>query len=718
MKISFFALLFCCCLSAAAQNTLKINVSDSSAHEPIIGAAVQIEGSTLGNVTDTEGSVTFQNLPNGKIILNVSFVGYQSKRIETMLPQNGPLSILLVSDQAELETAIVTSTRTNSRIEDIATKVEVLGADDTEEENSIKPANIASLLGDLSVIHIQQNSAVSGGSSVRMQGLDGKYTQILRDGLPLYEGFSGSFGVLQIPPLDLKQIEIIKGSNSTLYGGGAIGGMINLVSKEPTEETEVSLTANQSSLKESNLNGYYAKRKDKIGLTLFVGNTFQKAIDVNNDGFSDVPSVTSTILHPRFFYYFNPKTTLKMGINSVFENRSGGDMTALNYKPSAAHPFFEKNISQRNSFDFQFITNINGHNWTTKGALNLFNRSTDQSGFLFQGRQTSNFYETSDYIKIKNHDLVFGTNFVGDKFEKTASDSSAINFYNNQTVGFFIQDGWQITPKFLIEMGFRSDFLSRKVETDAAQNTFFALPRLAFLLKATPDFSIRLSGSTGYKTPNVFTVESLSGSFKNLPPLSKTIVSERSTSINGDLNYHTLLGGKVGMWLNQAFYFTDISNPIILQNNALVNSPDKTRSVGSDTYIRLKVSDLEMYFGYNHTLSTLGSRPVLFAPRDKFSMTMSYEIEHLWRFGIESSWVGNQYINETATAPNYWFWAGMIERKLGNKVSVVLNAENLLDVRQSRRESLFTGSIQQPTFKNLYMPIDGRVVNLAARVKL
>ena len=155
-----------------------------------------------------------------------------------------------------------------------------------------------------------------------MQGLDEKYTQILHDGLPLYEGFSGSFGVLQISPLDLKQIEIIKGSNSTLYDGGAIGGLINLVSKEPTEETEASLTANQSSLKESNLNGYYAKRKDKIGLTLF-GNTFQKAVDVNNDGFSDTPSVTSTVLHLRFFNYFNPKTTLKMGINSIFESLSG-----------------------------------------------------------------------------------------------------------------------------------------------------------------------------------------------------------------------------------------------------------------------------------------------------------------------------------------------------------------------------------------------------------
>ena len=153
------------------------------------------------------------------------------------------LNVFLISD-AELEEVTIASTRTNSRIEDIATKVEVLGTDDMIEESSVKPASVASILGDLSVIHIQQTSAISGAASVRMQGLDGKYTQILRDGLPLYEGFSGSFGVLQIPPLDLKQVEIIKGSNSTLYGGGAIGGLINLVSKEPTTETDASLTLN------------------------------------------------------------------------------------------------------------------------------------------------------------------------------------------------------------------------------------------------------------------------------------------------------------------------------------------------------------------------------------------------------------------------------------------------------------------------------------------
>src|ERR1700744_913759 len=121
-------------------------------------------------------------------------------------------------------------------------KVEVIGSEDMREENTIKPANIASILGDVSGVQIQQSSAVSGNTNVRIQGLNGQYTQILRDGMPLYDGFSGGFGILQIPPLDLKQVELIKGSASTLYGGGAIAGLINLISKRPTEEQEAIFT--------------------------------------------------------------------------------------------------------------------------------------------------------------------------------------------------------------------------------------------------------------------------------------------------------------------------------------------------------------------------------------------------------------------------------------------------------------------------------------------
>ena len=138
-------------------------------------------------------------------------------------------------------------------------RVEVLGQEELNEESTIKPGNLSSLLGDISAIHIQQTSSITANATVRMQGLDGKYTQLLRDGLPLYEGFSGSFGVLQVAPLDLKQVEIVKGSVSTLYGGGAIGGMINLISKEPSDSAETSFILNSSTLKENNFDAYLSR---------------------------------------------------------------------------------------------------------------------------------------------------------------------------------------------------------------------------------------------------------------------------------------------------------------------------------------------------------------------------------------------------------------------------------------------------------------------------
>ena len=718
MKRLLFLILITANFAVNAQNTLTVNVLDNANRQPIVGAAVQIEGSTLGDASNTEGSVVLQNVPNGKQTVVVSFVGYVTRRVEVTLPTYAPLPILLAAEQAELETAVVTSTRTNSRIEDVATKIEVLGADDVEEENSIKPSNIGSLLGDLSIIHIQQNSAVSGASSVRMQGLDGKYTQILRDGLPLYEGFSGSFGVLQIPPLDLKQIEILKGSNSTLFGGGAIGGLINLISKEPTDSAETSLTLNRSTLKETNLNGYYAKRFGKIGLTMFAGGTLQDAVDVNGDGFSDVPEVQNLTLHPRLFYYFDPQTTLKIGLNSLFENRLGGDMSVINYKPNGVHQFYEKNKSTRQSIDFQFTTDIGKNHLAAKSVVGRFDRAVEQSGFLFQGRQNSAFGEVSDYIKSGKHDVVFGANFVSDGFEKRASDSSAVGNFENQTVGIFLQDGWQITAKWLIETGVRADFLTRNADKLATTTAAFILPRIAILFKALPNLTFRISGGTGYKVPTLFTQEALSGSFKNLRPLSISVESERSTSVNGDINFHTLIADVVGLSINQAFYFTDISKPVVLQNDALVNAVYSVRSLGTDTYIRLKINELQLYLGYNHTNSDGDGKPVLFAPRDKFSSTLAYEIEGAWRLGIENSWVGNQYIADGQKAGNYWFWAAMVERKLGANASIVVNCENIFDERQSRREPLFDGSIAQPIFRNLYMPIDGRVVNVALRVKL
>ena len=170
-----------------------------------------------------------------------------------------------------------------------------------QEESGIKPAGIASILGDISGVQIQQTSAISGNSNVRIQGLDGRYTQILKDGMPLFDGFSGGLGVLNIPPLDLQQVEIIKGSASTLYGGGAIGGLVNIISRKPTTKQELTALANYSTLSEKNLNLYASKKYNFLGYTFFAGYTSQNAKDINKDGFSDVPEINSVVVHPKLF---------------------------------------------------------------------------------------------------------------------------------------------------------------------------------------------------------------------------------------------------------------------------------------------------------------------------------------------------------------------------------------------------------------------------------
>lgn len=724
-KLNLYGILIGFFISAFsfAQNALKVTVQDSASAEKLVGVIVQVLHSNVNTTTDIDGNATLANIPSGEQFISVSLLGYKTLTQKINFPLTDPSKIVVIklaANNTDLEEVTVTSTRTNSRIDDLPMKVEVLGQEDMEEENGIKPGNVSSILGDLSVIHIQQTSAVTGGSAVRMQGLDGKYTQMLRDGLPLYEGFSGSFGILQLPPLDLKQIEIIKGSVSTLYGGGAIGGMINFISKAPGDSQEISLTLNQSSLKESNVNVYYSNKfSKKVGFTLFAGGTYQQAVDVNGDGFSDVPQIQSMIIHPRLFFYFTPKTSLNIGYSGTFEKRLGGDMNVIANKSDSIHQYYENNNTRRNSLDYHFEKIISDNKvFTLKGTGSFFNRDVDISKSVFSGNQLVSYTEASYFQKTQKHQVVLGANFTTDQFTSVTAKLDSMNLdYTRQTIGIFLQDGWQLNQKFLIETGLRTDY----------HNVYgwFILPRIAFFYKIRENLSFRLSGGTGYKTPNLFTQQpvDVTDDFNKWRALDNSVKPEQSEGVNFDINYHTTLFDVVSVQLNEALYYTNIQNPVMLMydNQGLVktfNGNYAVNSTGADTYLRFKYEAVELYLGYNHTIAkqTNGDY-VPFSPQDKFATTLAYEIENKWRFGLEGSWVANQYIEPGVVAPDYWLLAAMIQRKIG-KVSLVLNCENLLDQRQSRYGSIVLPPTSNPYFVNLWGPIDGRVVNLSLRIKL
>ena len=317
-----FLVFFVAFSSIFAQN-IKIRVEDAKNQEAIIGATIKLKTNAKNAaLADINGVVELKNLPLGKQLFEASSVGYTTKDFEIELPLADnlqPFVVQLSASESALEEVTVSAFRTNSRIEDLPIKVEVLGQEDMDEESTVVPGNVSSILGDISIIHVQRTSATNGNQAIRMQGLDPKYTQILRDGLPLYEGFSGNLGVLAIPPLDLKQVEVVKGSVSTLYGGGAIGGMINLVSKAPTsQKPEFTAVINRTTLKETNINAYYAQKYNKTGVTFFTGYTHQQAVDVDGDNFSDSPLIRQFTFHPRFFWQISEKSKINLG--SSFTN--------------------------------------------------------------------------------------------------------------------------------------------------------------------------------------------------------------------------------------------------------------------------------------------------------------------------------------------------------------------------------------------------------------
>lgn len=230
-------LLLCLYGSALAQNTFTVTIQDKESKEALFGVSVYFPQLEKGASSDINGKVAIDEIPDGVYTVLVTHLGYESMELEQSFPMEGELNLWMGHAHEEMEEVLVTSTRSGRTIEDVPTRVEVIAGEELAEKGNMKPGDIRMLLNESTGIQTQQTSATSYNSSIRIQGLDGKYTQLLRDGLPLYSGYSGGLSLMQIAPLDLKQVEVIKGASSTLYGGGAIAGLVNLISKTP-EKTE------------------------------------------------------------------------------------------------------------------------------------------------------------------------------------------------------------------------------------------------------------------------------------------------------------------------------------------------------------------------------------------------------------------------------------------------------------------------------------------------
>jgi iron complex outermembrane receptor protein/outer membrane receptor for ferrienterochelin and colicins len=723
IKFLFTAIGLLFVLASRAQSSISGTVKNEEKGEPLPGVSVLIKKTETGTVTDNKGNYLLKNFPSGKLALSFSYTGFENFDT-TFTPGKNDKIILDISlrpEKEELdEVVIISSSRTNSRIEDLPTKVEVLGSEEVGEENQIQPGNIVSLLSDIAGVQVQQTNAATGNADLRIQGLQGKYTQILRDGLPLFAGYSGSFNILQIPPLDLQQIELIKGASSTLYGGGAIAGMVNLISKKPKMGSpERSITLNTTTLKENNFTSFFSGANKNAGYTLYAGGTLQKPADVNNDGFSDVPDVKSAFIHPRFFWYASPKSAFILGYTINYEYRNGGDMQVLNGNKNAAHPFFIENQSMRNTVDFDWDKTFNnGGSLTAKGSSSFFNRDITTNLFGMKGNQTIWYTELAYAKKSGRHNFVFGMNFTGTDFKKKLPDSTLLPNEANNTTGFFTQDDWKFADKFTLQAGLRYDHNS--------DYGGFLLPRLSLMYKASSKVTMRLGGGFGYKNSELFDDEIDDRDYRYISGFVPDIQSEKSAGANFDVNYK-IKADEWNLTFNQTFFYNNISKAILLDSTSnftdfkYYNANGAIQTYGSETYIQAKQDELELYFDYLYTNAQRKYDPanvnLPLIARNKLAAIVSYEFSNAFRAGIDCSYIGKQYLDNGSGTQPYLLLAPMAGYTIKQKISLVLNCENLLDYRQNKHNQVVFPPYNNPSFPEIWAPMDGRVANLSVRWK-
>lgn len=619
--------------------------------------------------------------------------------------------------EAELEfeeEVIVSATRTGARLQDQALRVEVLGHEEIEEKLLMTPGDIAMLLNETGGLRIQMASPSLGAANVRVQALRGRYTQLLADGLPLYGGQAGSIGLLQIPPMDLGQVEIIKGVASALYGSSALGGVVNLVSRQPPAEGHAhELLLNRTTRAGTDgvlwLSGAPGA---SWGASLLAGLHGQERQDVDGDGWADLPHYLRGLARPRLLWRDDAGRSVFATLGALAEERDGGTLPGATVPDG--QPFVEALDTQR--FDGGLIVRLPAG---ARRLLSLRASGMSQShdhGFgdvLERDRHQTWLGEAALSGTSGRHTWVAGAALQFDDYE--ARDVAGFD-YTHSVVGAFVQDDFTLG---------RSATLSASLRLDdhSAYGTIFN-PRASALLRRGA-WTLRASVGGGYFAPTPFTEETEAVGLSRLAPLGDLDV-ERAYGASLDA------GRSLGpLEIHATLFGSRVQDPILVRDAgveriALANAPEPTRTWGAEALARLRWRELVLTGTWTHLDSTeidpddLERREAPLTPRHALGLVAAWERHGKSRVGFECYYTGAQRLEDDPyreRSRDYVVLGLLAEYRLG-RARLFVNAENLTDARQTRFEPLV-----RPARANdgrwtvdAWAPLDGRTLNAGVRV--
>ncbi len=499
----------------SGKNFVSGIVLDIKSKEPLVGANILVSGTNLGACTDINGKFEIRNIPVSEFSISVSMIGYKSKSIQISqnIVSEKPLEIELSQALIEMGTVVVTGTNSMHLYENVPVKTEIVTKKLMRQQGA---CNLAQSLGLQTGVKVENDCNNCNFTQVRILGFDGKYSQILIDGDPVVSSLGGVYGLEHYPQEMIEQIEIVKGGGSSLYGGGAVAGTINMMTKRPAfSSTRVGYDG-------SSANGSYDQQIGAVaemvnddntaGFFVFGSTRNRDAYDHNNDGFTELGILKNETIGINSYFKPFENSELQASFHRIFEERRGGNQLDKPVHEAAISEWvqhfkyggklkWQQNISPKFQYKVHYSFSILERNSyygglnedTPQGRLDALNYYGFSKNPLHTGGISANYI-------LDNHSLTAGFQYDYDDLLDQSVSSEA--YYVDETFtnsGVFLQDEISIGPdnQFNIVAGVRFD-------KHSSLENWIISPRLSAKYQLFESLKIRAGYTSGFKAPQIF----------------------------------------------------------------------------------------------------------------------------------------------------------------------------------------------------------------------
>lgn len=539
------------------------HVLEKGSKEHLPYMTVSLKGTTIGTTTDATGHYFLKNMPEGNFVLQVSAVGYKTSSRNVTLKRGQTLeeNFELEEDLVALDGIVVTANRSETTRRMAPTLVNVIDFKQFENTNS---STLSQGLNFQPGVRVETNCQNCGFQQVRINGMDGPYTQILIDSRPIFSALAGVYGLEQIPANMIERVEVMRGGGSALFGSSAIAGTINIITKEPLRSSGelshtimgIGGTSNWDNI--TTLNASLVTDNRKAGLYIYGQNRERSGYDSNGDGYTDMPELKNQTVGFQSYLKTSDYSKLTFEYHHLQEFRRGGDMLD--------RPPHEANIAEQlqhsinsGSLKFDYFSPNEKQRLSTYASIQHIGRDS-----YYGGNQDLNAYGATkgltwvvgsqymyhfDRCLFMPADLTGGLEYNEDRLN---DEMWGYNRFTKQAVRIasaFFQNEWK-NKKWSFLLGGRLD------KHNMMNHVIFS-PRANLRFNPTENINLRASYSFGFRAPQAFDedlhIENVGGTISMIE-LAKNLKEEKSRSLSVSADVYHRWGLFQGNFLLEGFY--------------------------------------------------------------------------------------------------------------------------------------------------------------------